>query len=429
MSAPTAKQEYSSLVRNDGVHRRVYRDPAVFDAEMENIFKNTWVYLAHESQIPTVGDYLTLPVGREPVILVRSEDETIRALVNRCRHRAALVCEFANGNAKSFRCQYHGWTYANDGSLVGVPIPDRQEENFRERLGLVEMPRVESYRGLIFGSFRDDVPSLVDHLGEGVIFYIDRFLDQAGGRPLTAHRHAHRVDMVGNWKFQMENGLDGYHAGFTHRSFFNVMQERLKKNVRYASSLSTASARSYPNGHSVIDPGTTSTQPLVDRLSTLPNATGLFDQLREEVGDDAFDSYLEQVAGHGINVGVFPNLQLIGIHIRRIEPVAVDRTVVSVRPLIESGGPEAFNQMRLRYHELFYGPAGFGQPDDFEMFERVERGIDDSSAEWLLFERGLNREDVTNGNGAELVGAVSDETPQRAQYASWAHLMEIGAGK
>jgi phenylpropionate dioxygenase-like ring-hydroxylating dioxygenase large terminal subunit len=422
----TAALHPETLVREDGVRREIYRDPEVFALEMERIFKRTWVFMAHESELPAGGDYLTMRIGAEPVVLARGEDDEVRALVNRCRHRGAIVCERAAGNAKSFRCQYHGWTYRNDGALVGVPYPERHSADVRDRLGLIALPRVESYRGLIFASFNPDVPPLADYLGPGAIGYIDRFLDQCLGLPLVAHRQAHRVAMDANWKLQLENGMDGYHAGFTHRSFFDVMQRRLGTSVRYASGLPTATSRAFRNGHCAIDPETTSRKPLMNRVATLPEATERLALLREEVGDDKYEDFLGGLTGAGINVGIYPNLQLIGIHIRRIDPVSVDQTVVSVRPLLVDGAPEQVNWLRLRYHELFYGPAGFGQPDDFEMFERVEAALGGAADGWFRFERGLGAERVVD-EGDTTLGNVSDETPQRGQYKQWAALMTAEA--
>jgi phenylpropionate dioxygenase-like ring-hydroxylating dioxygenase large terminal subunit len=418
----TAGLHPETLVRDDGVRREIYRDPAVFALEMERIFKRTWVYMAHESELAASGDYLTLRIGAEPVVLARGEDDEVRVLVNRCMHRGAIVCERAAGNAKSFRCQYHGWTYRNDGQLVGVPYPERQGPDVRDRLGLIALPRVESYRGLIFASFNPDVPPLAEYLGAGAIGYIDRFLDQCLGLPLVAHRQAHRVAMGANWKLQLENGMDGYHGGFTHRSFFELMQRRLGTSVRYASGLPTATSRAFRNGHCAIDPETTSRKPLMNRVATLPEAEERLALLRAEVGDDKYEDFVGGITGAGINVGIYPNLQLIGIHIRRIDPVSVDRTVVSVRPLLVDGAPEQVNWLRLRYHELFYGPAGFGQPDDFEMFERVEAALGDTQDGWFRFERGHGDEQAVD-DGDTTLGNVSDETPQRGQYRQWKALM------
>jgi hypothetical protein len=263
---------------------------------------------------------------------------------------------------------------------------------------------------------------LTDYLGPGAIGYIDRFLDQCLGLPLVAHKQAHRIAMGANWKLQLENGMDGYHAGFTHRSFFDVMQRRLGTSVRYASGLPTATSRAFRNGHCAIDPETTSRKPLMSRVATLPEAAERLALLRAEVGDDKYEDFLGGLTGAGINVGIFPNLQLIGVHIRRIDPVSVNQTVVSVRPLLADGAPDQVNWLRLRYHELFYGPAGFGQPDDFEMFERVEAALGDTQDGWFRFERGLGAEQAVD-EGDTTLGNVSDETPQRGQYKQWAALM------
>jgi hypothetical protein len=95
-----------------------------------------------------------------------------------------------------------GRTGARPGQPVPAPRRDRLRARGRERLGLLALPRVESYRGLIFASFNPGVPPLAEHLGPGVMGYIDRFLDQCLGLPLVAHRQAHRIAMDANWKLQ-----------------------------------------------------------------------------------------------------------------------------------------------------------------------------------------------------------------------------------
>jgi phenylpropionate dioxygenase-like ring-hydroxylating dioxygenase large terminal subunit len=408
------------LVRPSAVHRQIYKDPDVFSLEMDRIFKHTWVFVGHESEVGEPGDYRTLRIGTEPVIFVRDQSGELRVLVNRCRHRAASVCQLAAGNAKSFRCHYHGWTYRADGRLIGVPHPERYEEDPRDGLGLLALPKVESFRGLVFTSFDESVPPLRDHLGPAAVGYLDRWLDHCGGRPFVALADAHQLVVSSNWKLQVENGLDGYHGGFTHRSFFNLMQQRTGKSVRYASGLPTALTKAFVHGNAAVDPETTSRQPLINRIAALPDADELLSGMRARVGEEEYASLLDGLPGPGINIGIFPNLQLIGIHLRRIQPISVDRTVVTVRPLVLRDGPREFNELRLRYHELFYGPAGFGQPDDLEMFARVDEGLDDEVDEWVRLDRGVTEEEE---HGDVLVGNVTDETPMRAQYREWLRLM------
>jgi benzoate/toluate 1,2-dioxygenase alpha subunit len=108
------------------VHTRVHTDPQVFAAEMAHIFEQSWVYLAHESELPQPGDYKTAAVGRLPVIVSRADNGQIHVLLNICRHRGSVVCRAERGKAQYFRCPYHNWVCRNNGALVG--IPDRRRE-------------------------------------------------------------------------------------------------------------------------------------------------------------------------------------------------------------------------------------------------------------------------------------------------------------
>ena len=140
-------QSVKDLVQPDRVHRAVYTDPAVFELEMERLFGRAWLIVGHESQVRQPGDFFTTRLGREPVIVIRhTNDGSVRALVNRCAHRGARVCEAAGGNARQLVCPYHGWTYGSDGTLRSVPVPDGYEPPLpgTEELGLARVPRVAS---------------------------------------------------------------------------------------------------------------------------------------------------------------------------------------------------------------------------------------------------------------------------------------------
>ena len=99
------------------------------------------------------------------MIVVRDRKQKIHVLLNRCRHRAATVCEGKKGKANSFVCPYHGWAYALDGALRGVPCA----ESYADMLDKDDFPlirlRVESYAGMVFATFKDDIEPLVDYLG------------------------------------------------------------------------------------------------------------------------------------------------------------------------------------------------------------------------------------------------------------------------
>jgi phenylpropionate dioxygenase-like ring-hydroxylating dioxygenase large terminal subunit len=109
------------------VSPQVFADPEVHRLEQERIFTRCWLYVGHESQLPNPGDFIAGFMGEEPVIVCRGADRQIRVFLNSCRHRGMLVCRVEEGNAKFFRCPYHGWTYDLEGQLTGVRSQPRGE--------------------------------------------------------------------------------------------------------------------------------------------------------------------------------------------------------------------------------------------------------------------------------------------------------------
>jgi phenylpropionate dioxygenase-like ring-hydroxylating dioxygenase large terminal subunit len=115
--------DYAALVKDDRVHTALYKDGAIFDEEMERIFKNTWIWVGHESELPGANTFKKSFVGNQPVIVTRDKAGQIRTLLNRCRHRAASVCEKKKGKQSVFVCPYHGWSYDIDGACARCPMP------------------------------------------------------------------------------------------------------------------------------------------------------------------------------------------------------------------------------------------------------------------------------------------------------------------
>jgi phenylpropionate dioxygenase-like ring-hydroxylating dioxygenase large terminal subunit len=118
------QRDFGALVREDRVHTSLYRDPEIFNEEIERIFSKTWVWVAHESEVPTKNTFKTSWVGLQPVIVTRDKNNEIHVLLNRCRHRGASVCEQRKGKTSVFVCPYHGWSYDMDGKLRKVPYAD-----------------------------------------------------------------------------------------------------------------------------------------------------------------------------------------------------------------------------------------------------------------------------------------------------------------
>lgn len=399
------------------VHRNVYLDESLFAEELRRIFHRTWVYVAHESEVANAGDYKTTVIGKQPVVVSRDEDGAIHVLMNRCTHRAATICQASAGNSSFFRCEYHGWTFKNDGELVaptfrsGYDAVDFDQSQFALR----RAPRVDSYRGLIFASLSPIGETLDEHLGRAKE-YIDLTFDLAPEGTVRLGAGTHRYSYQGNWKLQSENGVDGYHPNFVHRAF--IESSHLSKNIFGPSSQGRAG--SLGKGHGLLDMRVMMESAFRQRLEA-PEGRRLFEVLTERLGDrERAERTILSQGTEGFNLLIFPNLQIIGAQIRVIHPRTPTFTEVDLYPYLHDGASDEVNTRRLRLHEAFYGPAGGGGPDDVEMFDRVGVGLGVESVEWLPFVRGLRREQV---DGEARWGHVTDEQPQRGFYQRWLEFM------
>ena len=404
---------YAELVREDRVHTSLYTDPAIFEAEIERIFNTTWVWVAHDSELPNKNDWITTFVGRQPVIVNRDKAGVVRVMLNRCRHRGATICEAKKGNAPGFVCPYHAWTYGTDGSLKGLPMPKGYKDFDKSDYTLVNL-RVESYRGLIFATFNEDAPPLEEFLGRARP-WIDLFLKQGGGYPVKVMGE-HKFTFPGNWKIQLENTTDAYHFPIVHKSFLSSLDGDTSELFSFMDA--GGYVEDLGNGHSVmvmipelIDLDKNLDEPIPERFAELA------EELREEHSEDEVRRIVRAVTGSGFNVNLFPNLACSMAFFRVLRPLSVDETEIRHIAIGMDGGPAAANRARLRLHEHFQGPMGFGTPDDAEAWERVQRVSQaGEDAIWIMLNRG---EDKTESNA----GDVTAETGMRAAYQMWKRMM------
>jgi PAH dioxygenase large subunit len=198
------------------VSRDIFVNDDICRLEMERIFDRTWVFLAHETEIPSAGDFVSRVLGSAPVIVVRDSDGTLHALLNSCRHRGAKVCRADSGSARNFVCPYHGWTYERSGRLLTTTFDRHLPKDFDlSQHGLARVPRLETHKGLVFGSWNADAAPLSDYLGE-IAWYIDPFLSRSPqGMEVLAPPHRWRAKA--NWKIGALNFVgDSQHILTTH---------------------------------------------------------------------------------------------------------------------------------------------------------------------------------------------------------------------
>jgi phenylpropionate dioxygenase-like ring-hydroxylating dioxygenase large terminal subunit len=193
--------------------RARYVDEAFLAAEIEQVFKKSWLHLAHVSEFEKEGSYKVFELpSLGPVILIRGENGSVRAFRNACAHRGAAVLKDSAGCRKRMSCPYHGWTYDLRGQLVGVSSPNSFPGLDMAEYSLPQL-RCESWGGLLFVNFDEAAPPLIDWLGTAAI--ANDQVEDVPGQPLRMLFRKH-WDLDCNWKVIHENFNEGYHIDFVH---------------------------------------------------------------------------------------------------------------------------------------------------------------------------------------------------------------------
>jgi len=407
------------LVQRDRVHSSIFTRQDIFDLEIEKLFHKGWVFVGHTSEIPEPGDYATKSIGQVSVILLRDEDSEVRLFINRCRHRGSAVCQYERGNSMFFTCPYHGFTYSSKGDIVGIPRSEAYDDSMLgEVKGLVPVPRMAVYRGFVFGSLSPEGITLDEHLGEPCKRMIDLFCDASPLGEVELRAGVQRHSYHGNWK---QVGMDGYHAFIVHQSFFDMKKNR----SQLAGSRDPATRRSFTRdlgqGHCMLD------------IRIGGGTLGANERVRGQPWFQEYEADMERAhgkeraqeiiaCGGDPHMHVYPNMQIIDVHLRVIYPISPAETVIYMYPALLKGVPPELNESRLRVHEEFYGPASGGNPDDYEVFERVQLGMASQVNPWVMLKRGLHQEWTEEEELALIgtrVGNGGDEITQRGQMARW----------
>lgn len=382
--------------------RSAFTDQEIFELEMKYIFEGNWVYLAHESQIENPGDYYTATVGRQPIVITRTKEGELTALLNTCSHRGATLCRKKQGNKSSFTCPFHGWTFRNDGKLLRAR--DQKKGGYPESFNtngshdLKSLPRFENYRGFLFGSLSADVLPLKEYLGETTKI-IDNMVDQAEDG-LEVLRGTSTYTYEGNWKLTAENGADGYHVGTVHWNYLSTMSQRNYEKggteaVDAKSWSNEGGFYSFEHGHIM----------LWTRL-TNPQVRPVFSQLerlQEQVGEARADAIVNTTK----NLCIYPNVYLMdqfSTQIRVLRPIAPNKTEITIYCWAPKNEPAAERAKRLRQYEDFFNVSGMGTPDDLEEFRACQEGYEARGLKWNDMSRGAMHWREGPDSGAAAIG-------------------------
>ena len=266
-----------------------YRDPEFLELEQEYLWARSWLYACHADQLPAPGSFRLLEASGSSIVLVRGEDQAIRAFYNTCRHRGGPLVKAGSGTLGSgFTCSFHGWAYDLEGNLKAV----RDQADFvgleRDCLGLIPV-RCEALGKWLFITEDPGADSLLNYLGPIADHF--RQFDPDHNRHIASRSYEVRCSV----KILMEAFLEVYHLNSVHpQTAGRFLDYRGSTNLLW------------PNGHSLmvtpnrkpdwVDPGTRG-MPEFPQVSELPGKTN--------VSYNIFPNLVTPVAASGIPFLVF----------------------------------------------------------------------------------------------------------------------------
>ena len=422
------------------IHRDAYRDSAIFDLEMRHLFEGGWVFAGHASQLPNPHDYLTVTIGRQPVVLMRDAGGRLGAFINSCRHKGAQVCLHARGNKKAHICPYHSWTYGSDGRNIAIKAraAGGYAASFDEEShDLLRVPRFEEYRGFLFVSLAATGPTLSEYLGEARVF-IDLVVDQSPqGIELVPGKVSYTFK--GNWKLQLENTLDAYHLTSVHPSFFRLLDRRAQMQNRTDVTAAVwqgddggkveeqMGSFGFEQGHALVW-----TKTPVERHPLYAQR----EALAARIGATRADWMMRTR-----QFNLFPNLQVASnaaLQMRVIRPLSVNLTEMTSYCIAPVGEDAEARRKRIRQYEDFFNPSGMATPDDTVTYEASQRGFEAGLVEWQQgTARGATAVQAGADEHARELGinpatsmsgpfSMADETVYRAMYLAWQRRLQEG---
>jgi Rieske 2Fe-2S family protein len=195
-----------------------YYDPDIYELEKERIFYNSWLFVAHSSNLPQPGDYVVRTIGDESIVITRDRDMRVHAFYNVCRHRGSRLCIQAQGHAQggALTCRYHGWTYGMNGDLVAIPKEMYLDDLPKDNYPLYRVP-VEVWQGLIFINLDPDPETFVADFG-ALNPVLLRY-----GLPGLKSGGVNYYDVDSNWKEIWENASECGHCPGVHPELCEVV--------------------------------------------------------------------------------------------------------------------------------------------------------------------------------------------------------------
>jgi benzene/toluene dioxygenase alpha subunit/biphenyl 2,3-dioxygenase alpha subunit len=404
------------------INPSIYADPAIYELELERIFARSWLVVAHESHIPNPGDFLSSYMAEDPVIVARQKDGSVKVMLNQCRHRGMKLCRTDAGRARGFICAYHGWAYNLEGDLVNVPLEELSFRDIEKRQWGLRAARVDTYKGLVFATWNEAGPDLLEYLGD-IAPYLDGILDRSPGG----------TDAIGgivkwvipcNWKFAAEQFCsDMYHGIFSHASPQMVVAAMSDAPAQDPTALTSRQFRAGRGGHGTgffVSP----TQwpyrighsgehvPGFDPDASLARSVDHMGERRAQM------SYQ--------HITLFPNFSIYaGVDTARIwHPRGPGEIEVWAFGLVDKcASAEEREQARLATLRTF-SPAGTWEQDDGENWVEIQRVLRGRVARATPLNAQMGRH-ARNAEDPDFPGAIDSSYAEEAARGFYAHWQKM----
>jgi len=422
-----------ALVREDAVHRDVYLSQELFDLEMERLWRNTWIYVGHDSQVPNIGDFYSTEIARQPLIMLRDESGKVRVLMNRCAHKGARLVSAMHGQCENrlLRCPYHGWTYRLDGSIRTIPMKSGYEgtalADSPNSRGIVNLPQVENYRGFVFARLSESGPGFREYFGESLTS-IDNMVERAPEGRLEVAGGVLRFMHDCNWKMFIENLNDTMHPMVAHESAAGTAKklwadkpegtpkpmaiEQFLPFVNGYSFFDQMGVHIYENGHSYTGVNFS--------IHSAYSAIGEYESLMEKTyGAERARAILGEVRH---NTVYYPSLTIKGAiqSIRVVRPLGPQQTLIESWTFRLAGAPAQLLRRTVMYTRLINAPTSVVGHDDRHCYRAIQEGLAAEGNDWVSLHRNWTERERTqlagNYNG-------TSEVSMRGQYRAWQQFM------
>ena len=420
-------------VETGRISREIFVSDELYQKEQEQVFARTWLFVGHESQISNPGDYFTSCMGEESVILVRDRQQQVHVFLNTCRHRGMKVCRYDEGNATVFTCPYHGWSFATDGTLAGVPhLKEAYDEELdKSEWGLIEVAQIANYKGAIWATWDPKAPPFLDYLGE-MRLHLDNLLDCRDGREGGSEvlGGIQKWTMPCNWKFPAENFAgDSYH-NISHRSV-DLAGIGPSGRGRRDTDQHRASQRLL-----ISFPGTGHAATSILQGEDVPNTSSFGDnpivnEYFEHCHEERKRRLGEKARVLGIVANIFPHMSFLARQPRSIavwHPRGALQTEAWRWFLVDKDAPQEVKDALRHFYMRYSGPGGMTEQDDMENWGYASAASKGTIARRYPYnyQQRLGRGDSKGALPGTIDTHISEENV-RCLYDRWADFMDASS--